>query len=78
MTKRLNNTSSYLIDDYAVVLTRIHNDVNGNPRYQAELIPLGNLNACKYSCVARYTFTGHYMADVDEARRIVEHHKKQQ
>ena len=78
MTKRLDNTSSYLVDGYAVVLTRIRNDVNGNPRYQAELIPLGTLNACQYSCVARYTFTGHYMADADEAKHIVEYHKRQQ
>ena len=78
MTKRLDNTTTYLVNGYAVTLTRLRNDINGNPRYQAELIPLDNLTKYGSSCAIRYTFTGHFLSEKGEAERVVEYHIQSQ
>lgn len=74
MTKQLTNSTAYHIKGYIVTLTHIRNDANGNPRFQADIAHLGDLNARHQSSVARYTFTGHYASDADEAKWILAHH----
>lgn len=77
MTKRLMNSYAYLVKrkgTYAVTLTRINNDVNGNPRYQADIIDLDFLTKANTACSARYTFTGHHMSEQEEAEWIVDYH----
>ena len=87
MTKRLMNSTTYRvlagtpttgIDAYAVTLTRIRNDVNGNPRFQADITNLDDLANNRNAMTARYTFTGHYMSEYDEAREIVRRHREAQ
>lgn len=76
MTKRLTNSTAYLVKSkhtYAVTLTRIKNSINGNPRYQADIIVIDFLTNIKISCVAHYTFTGHYMSEQKEAEWIIDY-----
>ena len=78
MTKQLTNSTAYLAYGYIVTLTHIRNDANGNPRFQADIAHLGDLNARHQSSVARYTFTGHYASDAEAAMRILAHHLKEE
>lgn len=81
MTKRFTNSTVYLVQrehTYAVTLTRINNDVNGNPRYKAEFFDTHYLASDGLACVIHYTFTGHYMSELKEAEWIVDYHINQE
>lgn len=68
MIKRLNNINNLMVDGNLVILERINNDTNGNPRFKA-YIPNGTQTYV-------YTFTGHYCGDQGEAEHIYQHHLK--
>ena len=76
--KRLTNKTSYLTrgkaDTYFVTLERIHNDRNGNPRFEAVLIPFANYSHVVSSPV--YRFTGHSLGEEREAEWIVERYEE--
>ena len=59
---------------YAVTLTTIQNDVNGNPRYEASVTNLSTLANCGSAGAFRYRFTGHYFGEVREAEFILDRH----
>ena len=62
--------------DYIVTLGGLKNDINGNRRYEACIVNLSNLpagGACA-SFAYRYTFTGHCLAEVDEAEFALDYH----
>ena len=68
MIKRLTNIETHNFGNYSVVLERIKNDVNGNPRYKAIIIRQNE--AITSSPV--YTFGGHFMSEREEAEWILE------
>lgn len=59
---------------YAVTLTTIHNDINGNPRYEASVTNLSDLENYGYAGAFRYRFTGHYFGEHKEAEFILDRH----
>ena len=73
MTRRFDNIQVYRIPTehalYHVLLTRIKNDVNGKPRYEA-FITTSNDDAAYH-----YRFSGHYYGDAREADYIVGYHE---
>lgn len=77
MTKRFDNKNTYLVErdgrKYAVTLSRVNNDVNGNPRFEALITDIEAL-ASGYSTTYTYRFGGHYMGNEDEAAWIVDCH----
>ena len=80
MTKRLDNISSYRIETgrntYIVTMERLHNDVNGCPRFEARIICFGSgIGESFYT--ARYRFTGHYYSEYDEAKWIVSRYESE-
>lgn len=68
MTKEITNkfnNETFKIGGYIVVLTRINNDINGNPRFEASITNIEKL-------ITRfYRFTGHFMGLRDEAQYIL-------
>jgi len=83
MTKRLFNSDTYKVNtdrgDYAVVLERLKNDVNGNPRFEAYIVVLevfGEHVSPEYYFTAHYRFSGHYMNAQDEAKWIVHRYEE--
>lgn len=74
MTKRFDNKNTYLVErderKYAVTLSRIKNDVNGNPRFEALITDLEDL-ASGYSTTYTYRFSGHHMSNKNEAMWIL-------
>ena len=69
--KRLNQVTALKIEakgrQHLVILEKLKNDVNGNPRYKAIIVFLDS--DCLYNAV--YTFKGHYCGDKGEAEFIV-------
>lgn len=76
MTKQLTNSTAYHIKGYIVTLTHIRNDADGNPRFQADIAHLGNLQYHHLSSVSRYTFGGRYRSDAEAAMWILAYHLK--
>ena len=78
MTKRLDNISSYRIETdrntYIVTMERLHNDVNGCPRFEARIICFDSGISEGFYTV-KYRFSGHYFNEVDEAKWIVSHYE---
>lgn len=74
---REDNRSTYIIrtalGNYAVTLWRLKNDINGNPRWEANVMVM---NGNDYWFTAVYRFAGHYYNEQDEARWIVERYEK--
>ena len=71
--KRLKVKSTYKLskdgETYIVTLSRVKNDVNGNPRFEAEIILLAD----NYLSLAHvYRFAGHYQPEEEEAKWIVD------
>lgn len=82
MVKRKTNRTTYLTHcegvAYAVTLTRIRNDVCGNPRFEAVVTRLESLNGrAGLACSYVYAFTGHYMDDQMEADWIAKRHHEE-
>lgn len=77
MTKRFDNKNTYLVErngrKYAVTLSRVNNDVNGNPLFEALITDLEAI-ASGYSTTYTYHFSGHYMDNQGEAEWIVDCH----
>ena len=73
MTRRLNAINAYSIDGYIITLERLHNTNSGNPRFKAVIIKPEDGSKAFYNAV--YTFSGHYLSDIDEAREILRQHK---
>lgn len=80
MLKRLDNTQTYRVETekavYLVNIKSIKNDINGNPRYNANIILFedkneANPNEHLYFYTAQYNFTGHYCGWNGEAEYIV-------
>ena len=76
--KRLTTYTTHLLAHegrpYIVTLTRIHNDVNGNPRFEAVITNHDVMLSDGYANAYRYRFTGHYMAERQEAEWILARH----
>jgi len=80
--RRRYNKNTYKVNTdrgrYAVTLDRLKNGVNGNPRFSANVLVLevfGERMDDSFIFTANYTFNGHYMSEIDEARFIVEHYE---
>lgn len=65
--RRQTNRTSIMLDKYLIVMRNIHNDVNGNPRYEVIITDTENAKACKSSVGYTYRFTGHYCGELGEA-----------
>ena len=87
MLRRNTQESVYIITGckhtYTVILERLHNSNCGCPRYKARLIVWEETKEGKakvqdglslYSAV--YTFSGHYLNELGEARWIVEQYER--
>lgn len=76
MTKRISTQTAYLIGKQLVVLERITNDRNGNPRYKAYITDLEEVQQHKRTGagVAVYTFQGSLAGERESAVEIAEHH----
>lgn len=73
MTRRLNAIDAYSIDGYIITLERLNNTYSGNPRFKAVIIKPEEGTKAFYNAV--YTFSGHYLSNIDEAREILRQHK---
>lgn len=82
MTRRLNNKTTYLVrgdlGKYAVTMTRLNNDVNGNPRWEAEITKIDSLISWDATWTICYHFTGHYYNEQDEAGWVVRHFEREE
>lgn len=82
MIRRFDNLTVYTIkgarNGYQVILDRLNNDRNGNPRYKAIIIPDADepRNDGNQNIGIVYHFSGHYYGNTEEARFIVEYHEK--
>ena len=76
MTRQLTTATAYIIGNHLVTLSHLLNDRNGNLRYQAEIVNLEYAGKCKNAAAFRYTFTGHYFSEPEEAKWILAHHLK--
>ena len=76
MTKKQPTQNAYLVNGYVVVLEKLKNDRNGNPRYKAFITALEEVTAQKrtgaYTHV--YTFQGSYAGERPSAEQIVAYH----
>ena len=77
--KQLTQYGSYNINgwfhDYIVVMERLHNDENGNPRWKATLVSKDEKQqGSLYS--AAYSFKGHFYNEKGEAAWIVSEHEE--
>ena len=84
--KRLTQESAYIITGckhtYTVILERLHNSNCGCPRYKARLIVWEETKEGKPAVAdgltlynAVYSFNGHYLGELGEARWIVEQYE---
>ena len=80
---RQNNRETYIIrtalGNYAVTIWRIKNDVNGNPRWEANIAVIGKweMTADDRWFTVSYRFTGHYYNAHGEADWIVGHFEEE-
>lgn len=82
--RRMNNKNTYEVTTergrYAVTLERRKNDVNGNPRFSANIIVLhifGDEPATGFFYTPVYSFQGHYCNEEGEAAFIVKQYEKE-
>ena len=73
MVKRLTNLDVFDFNHYLVELERVHNDINGNPRFQATIID-NDTNGDRIAY--RYKFNGHFYSNRLEADWILKEHLK--
>lgn len=80
--RRHDNKTTYKITTaralYAVTLDRAKNDINGNPRYNANILVLdvfGENMSGDTIYTANYTFKGSYLGDREEARKVVDYYE---
>ena len=82
MVRRLNNKSTYRVrgdlGTYAVTMERLNNDVNGNPRWGAQITRVDNLINYDATWTICHTFTGHHYNEQDEAGWIVRHFEREE
>lgn len=80
MIKRFDNLTAYTIrgnrNTYHVILDRLNNDRNGNPRFSAIITPDAPRMDGNQQPAYVYHFSGHYYGNTEEARFIVEYHEK--
>lgn len=80
MVRQKDNVAIYKVTtekhNYYVELLKLHNNYDGNPRYEAHLIRADLVEQYNYCGAHVYRFTGHYMDDINEAQWIVEYHEK--
>lgn len=80
MVKAYTSLETYKIGEYTVSLERLKNTNNGNARYKAYLVRVENdpkTQNTKFLHNAVYMFHGHSMSIYDEAKWIVDYHKKE-
>ena len=80
MVKAYTSLETYRVDEYAVSLERLKNTTNGIARYKAYLVRVENdptTQNSKFLHNAVYMFHGHCMSIYDEAKWIVNYHKKE-
>lgn len=68
--------TSYIINNYIVVIERAKNDINGNPRYNAILTNLENLRKWGNGGAYSYTFGAYYCTEREACEYILKHHKE--
>ena len=76
MVRRRDNRGSYRVNSkhhYIVTMVRLENNYYGNPRWEATIINLDNIETFIYAPV--YRFTGHYMNEQHEAEWIVNYYE---
>lgn len=82
MVRRFNNKSTYQVwgelGEYAVTMERLNNDLNGNPRWAAELTIMDHVRRWGASWTVVYRFNGHYFNENDEAKWIVKYHEEKE
>lgn len=59
--------------EFCVTLCGLTNNTNGNRRYEATVVDLGNLSEDGASGAFRYRFTGHFMTPREEAEWALDH-----
>lgn len=87
MLRRKNQETAFIITGckhtYTVILERLHNSNSGCPRYKGRLIVWEETKEGKakvqdalslYNAV--FTFSGHYLGELGEARWIVEQYEE--
>ena len=80
MVRQKDNVSIYKVTtekrNYYVELIRLQNNYYGTPRFEAHLIRTDMVEQFKYCGAHVYSFTGHYMDEIEEANWIVQYHEK--
>lgn len=83
MLRRMDNKGTYIVESshgnlYMVTMTRLKNNVYGNPRYEANIIKyVKEYNETPaYIGTYVYRFDGHYMNEYDECHWIVNEHER--
>lgn len=83
MLRRMENKGTYLVESathnlYNVTMTRLKNNVYGNPRYEVNIINLMKDQSTPifYTPTYVYRFDGHYMNEYDECHWIVNEHER--
>ena len=76
MIKTLNSKSAYKVVNgshiYLVILTRLKNTYEGNPRFEAQVIHILDNNIPDYLNVRTFRFKGHYYNDYQEANYLID------
>lgn len=83
MLRRMENKSTYLVESathnmYNVTMTRLKNNVYGNPRYAVSIVKLmkDQHDSILYTPTYVYHFNGHYMNEYDECHWVVNEHER--
>lgn len=61
---------------YHVVLRKLKNGVNGNPKYEATIV-FTSTNNCDWEFHRTFKFDGHYYSDYEETKWIVNYMEKE-
>lgn len=76
--KKLNVQTAYQFNvetgRFLVTLERITNDRNGNPRYRAVIVNLGDASDGTNTTAYAYSGQGSYAGEKETASRFLEHH----
>ena len=83
MLRRMDNKGSYVVKSssdklYMVTMTRLKNNVYGNPRYEVNVIEFNENDLSLYIPTYVYRFDGHYMNEYDECHWVVNEHERRQ
>ena len=70
-----NTQTSYIIDNYIIIIERAKNDINGNPRFKAILTKLEDVKKRGTGAAYSYTFGAYYCNEREACLYILTYHK---